>query len=161
MQLLATSLLLPADVKILQKLFSFCPSLIPGIPRQAAETWHPGTGSGKVVEVPLSQRETFLAPLETLQFHSCINEFAAGSNPSSALKQMYAFKHKALFLNSRQWSSASRSPSPRDKIQNTWNRWNSHHKYHFGFPSNYFFFLLIWERINCLLLTQELLCRHL
>lgn len=139
MQLLATSLLLPGDVKILQKLFSFCPSLIPGIPRQAAETRHPGTASRKVVEVPLSQRETFLAPLETLLFHSCINGFAAGSNPSSALKQMYAFKHKPFFLNSRQWSSASRGPSPRDKIQNMWYRWNPHHKHSFELPSNYFF----------------------
>jgi len=40
-QLLTASISLPSDVKILYKLFSFCPSPIPGSLRQAAEPWRP------------------------------------------------------------------------------------------------------------------------
>lgn len=142
MQLLAASIPLPGDVEISQKLFFFCPSPVPGSPRWATEPRRPSTASGRRSKCRWARGEHFWLFWRPCCFMPCINEFAACSNPSSAFKQTSAFKHKTFFLNSRQWTSAFKSPGPRDRFQNTWSKWNPHHKHSFGFPAYDFFLFL-------------------
>lgn len=142
MQPLAASIPLPGDVEISQKLFFFCPSPVPGSPWRATEPRRPSTASGRRSKCRWARGKHFWLFWRPCCFMPCINEFAACSNPSSAFKQTSAFKHKTFFLNSKQWTSAFKSPGPRDRIQNTWSKRNPHHKHSFGFPAYDFFLFL-------------------
>lgn len=97
-QPLAPSTSLPNNVEILHKLFSFCPSPIPGSPRQAAEPRRPSPASGRRSKCRWARGKHFWLLWRPCYFTPCINEFAACSNPSSSLKQTSAFRHKPFLL---------------------------------------------------------------
>lgn len=103
--LLPVSISLPGNAGISHKLFSSCPSLIPGSPKWAAEPLCPGTASGRKSKCCWARGKHFWLFWSPCCFMPCMKEFSACSNPSKTLKKMSVFKHNTFFLNTRQWTS--------------------------------------------------------
>lgn len=90
---LAVSISLPVGAEISHKLFSFCPSLIPGSPRCAVEPQCPSTASGRKSKCLWARGKHFWLLQNPCCFMPCMKEFAACSNSSKQLS------NKCLYSN--------------------------------------------------------------